>query len=203
MYNGYSAAEVSSSGAKRNSIDRARDKVTGRGVLLDIPRLKDRRWLEGGEGISAQDLESAAAREGVRVQEGDIVLVRTGQMAMVRERGDWGDYAGGPAPGLTLDSLEWIWTHRIAALATDTWGVEVRPNETDESEVFQPFHIVGIVYMGLLLGEIFDLEALSDSARKTGGTLSFSPPSHSPLAAPWAPLSIPWWQSERADGPRD
>jgi kynurenine formamidase len=166
MYNGYGASEVSSSGAKRNSIARARDKVAGRGVLLDIPRLKNRAWLEPGERITSEDLESAAAREGVQVQEGDLVLVRTGQMAMVRERGDWGDYAGGSAPGLALDSLEWIWTNRIAALATDTWGVEVLPNETPD--VFQPFHIVSIVYMGLLLGEIFDLEVLADSCEEDG-----------------------------------
>ena len=166
LYNGYSAAEVSSAGAKRNGIENARDKVVGRGVLLDIPRTKGRPWLEPGEGIVPEDLDDATTREGVRVGEGDIVLVRTGQLAMVRARGDWGDYAGGPAPGLALESLEWIWSHRIAALATDTWGVEVLPNATPD--IFQPFHIVSIVYMGLLLGEIFDLEALSASCADDG-----------------------------------
>jgi kynurenine formamidase len=166
LYNGYSAAEVSSAGAKRNGIDKAHDKVVGRGVLLDIPRMKGHTWLEPGEGIVPEDLDEAAAREGVRVGEGDIVLVRTGQMAMVRAQGDWGDYAGGPAPGLALESLEWIWSHRIAALATDTWGAEVLPNATPD--IFQPFHIVSIVYMGLLLGEIFDLEALSASCADDG-----------------------------------
>ena len=47
----------------------------------------------------------------------------------------------------------------MAAVATDTWGAEVRPNETQD--VFQPMHIVLIVNAGMLVGEIFDLEALA------------------------------------------
>lgn len=166
LYNGYSAAEVSSSGAKRNSIDKAAGRVAGRGVLLDLPRVKGRAWLEPGEGLTSADLDEAAAAEGAEVREGDIVLVRTGQLASVRARGDWGDYAGGPAPGLALDALEWVHERRIAALATDTWGAEVRPNQTPD--VFQPFHIVAIVYMGLLIGEIFDLENLAERCAADG-----------------------------------
>jgi kynurenine formamidase len=166
IYNGYSAAEVSSLGAKRNGIDKARAKIAGRGVLVDVPRAKGRSWLEPGEGITSADLEVAAGRQGLEVEEGDIVLVRTGQMGQVKARGDWGDYAGGSAPGLALDSLEWILNHRPAAVATDTWGVEVLPNETPD--VFQPFHIAAIVYMGLLLGEIFDLEELAEACAADG-----------------------------------
>jgi hypothetical protein len=43
-------------------------------------------------------------------------------------------------------------------VASDTWEVEVRPNELSDS--FQPFHIPALVCMGLLLGEMFDLEPL-------------------------------------------
>ncbi len=192
LYNGYSAAEVSSFGAKRNSIDRARDKILGRGVLLDIPRAKGRKWLEPGEGITSKDLEEATTHANVQVMEGDIVLIRTGQMAMVRDQGTWGDYAGGSAPGLALDSLQWIWNHRIAALAMDTWGAEVRPNETPD--IFQPFHIVSIVYMGLLLGEIFDLEMLSTSCAQDGRyTFFFSAlplPITGAVGSPINPLAV-------------
>jgi kynurenine formamidase len=164
----------------------------GRGVLLDIPRTKGRNWLEPGDGITTQDLDEAAAHANVQVMEGDIVLIRTGQMAMVREQGTWGEYAGGSAPGLALDSLKWIWDHRIAALATDTWGAEVRPNETPD--IFQPFHIVSIVYMGLLLGEIFDLEALSASCAQDGRyTFFFSAlplPITGAVGSPINPLAV-------------
>ena len=46
-----------------------------------------------------------------------------------------------------------------AAICSDTWGVEVRPNET--TEINQPWHWVVIPAMGLTMGEIFYLEDLA------------------------------------------
>jgi len=48
---------------------------------------------------------------------------------------------------------------QVAAVATDTWGVEVRPNETDAAT--QPWHWIAIPMMGLTLGEIFYLAELA------------------------------------------
>ncbi|MPZ87258.1 MAG: cyclase family protein [Nitriliruptorales bacterium] len=169
IYNGYDATQVSSLGALRNDIAKAREKLVGRGVLLDVARWKGKPWLDGGEVITGDDLAACAAHEGVEIGRGDIVLVRTGQIGMVRHRGDWGDYAAGysaRAPGLGLDSVPWIRGKDIAALATDTWGAEVLPNET--ADVSMPLHILLIVKMGLTLGEIFDLEALAEDCARDG-----------------------------------
>ncbi len=166
IYNGYLATDVGSKGAIRNDIANARDRVVGRGVLLDIPRLHGRPWLEPGERIGAEDLEACAKAQGVSVGRGDIVLIRTGQIAQCRDAGTWGSYAGGSAPGLALDAAGWIYDHDLAAVACDTWGLEVQPNQTED--VFQPLHIVLIVHMGLLVGEIFDLEALADDCAQDG-----------------------------------
>jgi kynurenine formamidase len=159
IYNGYSADQVSSKGAWKNDITNAATAPAGRGILLDIPKAKGVQWLEPGTVITADDLDDAADKQGIAVQRGDFVTVRTGAIAQVRAEGAWGDYAGGPAPGLGLASIDWVAGHEIAALATDTWGMEVLPNETPD--VFQPLHIVFIVHMGLLVGEIWDLEALA------------------------------------------
>lgn len=51
-------------------------------------------------------------------------------------------------------------------MATDTWGVEVRPNEIDGE--FQPFHQIALVHLGLALGEIFDLDALAEDCAADG-----------------------------------
>lgn len=169
IYNGYEATEVSSLGALKNDIAQAREKLIGRGVLLDIARWKNKPWLDGGEAISGDDLEDCASAEGVEVRPGDIVLVRTGQMGQVKAEGDWGDYAAGysaRAPGLGLASAEWIHAKQVAAVATDTWGAEVLPTET--RDVSMPMHIILIVHMGLTLGEIFDLEALADDCASDG-----------------------------------
>ena len=166
IYNGYDAIEVGSKGALRNDIAAIRERVAGRGVLLDLPRSRGVRWLEPGEPIHVADLETCERAQGVTVRRGDIVMVRTGQMAQCRDAGGWGTYAGGSAPGLALDTATWIHERELAAVATDTWGMEVLPNETPD--VFQPLHIILIVGMGLLVGEIFDLEALADDCADDG-----------------------------------
>ena len=166
IYNGYDATTVGSKGATLNDIANARDRVVGRGVLLDIARSRGVPWLEPGEQIHVEDLEACARAQGVTVGHGDIVLIRTGQIGQCRANGSWGAYAGGPAPGLALDTAPWIFDREIAAVATDTWGMEVLPNQTDD--VFQPLHIILIVSMGLLVGEIFDLEALAADCAADG-----------------------------------
>jgi kynurenine formamidase len=166
MYNDRGPEWVNSSGARANSIDKLKAKVVSRGVLLDIPRLKGNPWLEPGEAIHPADLDAAAKSEKVAVGRGDIVLIRTGQIAQVRSQGSWGQYAGGPAPGVSLSVAEWLARNEIAGYATDTWGTEVIPNET--ADVFQPLHCVAIVNMGMLVGEIFDLEELAADCAADG-----------------------------------
>jgi kynurenine formamidase len=156
MYNGVSAAEVDPRGAARNGIQNYSGRLVMRGVFLDIPRLLGVDSLEPGQAIASNELDAACARQGVTIRSGDAVIVRTGFLE--KRRGDWGDYAGGAAPGLSLETVDWLHTHEVAAVAGDTWGLEVRPNEID---FFQPFHVVAIAHMGLAVGEIFDLGALA------------------------------------------
>lgn len=165
MYNGFSADEVSADGARRNGSERLRDRLVGRGVLLDLPRVAGIDWLQDGHAIGADELEAAAEATNVEIREGDILLLRTGKMARCLRHG-WGRYAGGDAPGLSLLTIPWLHARGIAAVAADTWGVEVRPNEV--AGAYQPFHIPAIVYMGLLLGEMFFLEDLADACAADG-----------------------------------
>lgn len=192
IYNGYSADQVSSKGALKNDIRQGSDRMIGRGVLLDVPAAKGVPWLEPGYAITGDDLEECESHHGVEVGQGDFVFIRTGQMAQVRDRGAWADYAGGRAPGLGLATVPWVAEKEIAALATDTWGMEVRPNET--ADVFQPLHIIFIVHMGLWVGEIFDLEEAARVCPRVGRyDFAFSGP---PLpityavGSPLSPLAI-------------
>jgi len=166
IYNGFGAEWVSSRGAIKGDVAQASGGMVGRGVLLDIPRALGVDWLDPGFAIGAEELERAEGHAGLEVGAGDFVFVRTGAMAAARAAGTWGDYAGGPAPGLGLASVDWVGDHDVAAVATDTWGLEVRPNET--ADVFQPLHLVFIVHMGLWLGEIFDLEPVADDCAEDG-----------------------------------
>src|SRR5512132_3103744 len=59
LYNGVPADQVGVSGATGLSLDVARDRIGGRGVLLDIPRVEGRRWLEPGESVTGEALAAA------------------------------------------------------------------------------------------------------------------------------------------------
>lgn len=170
-WNGRRAGDVvTSDGDRVTGIEHTASVLVSRGVLLDLGRhlRPETGELEDGYAITAADLDAAIAAQGATsaVGRGDIVLVRTGQLARARRDG-WGDYAGGPAPGLSLTTAGWLHGTEIAAVATDTWGFEVRPNEFDVA-AFQPLHQVVIPNIGLTIGEMWDLERLADECAARG-----------------------------------
>ena len=79
---------------------------------------------------------------------------------------NWGTYAGGHAPGVRFENCYWCQEKEIAAICSDTWGVEVRPNET--KEVNQPWHWVVIPAMGLTMGEMFYVKELAEDCDADG-----------------------------------
>ncbi len=166
MYNGRDVRLVTSGGAKANSIDRIRDGVVGRGVLLDVARAQRREWLDDGTAILPEHLDACAESLGVAVEAGDVVLVSTGMMTRCLRQKSWVGYCGGQAPGLSVHCARWIYEREIAAVATDTWGVEVIPNETPDC--FQPLHMISLRNPGLLLGEIFALDELASACAEDG-----------------------------------
>ncbi|TCT03985.1 cyclase family protein [Aquabacter spiritensis] len=166
MYNGFEAKLVDSGGVHKNGIEHTRNKMIGRGVLLDVARYKKVDYLEDGYGIPNDELDAVAKAQGVEIRKGDFVIIRTGQMEQRLKTGEWGGYAGGDAPGVKFENCYWSQEKEIAAICSDTWGVEVRPNET--SEVFQPWHWVVIPAMGLTMGEIFYLKELAEDCAADG-----------------------------------
>ncbi len=161
MWNGYDARLVDSTGAAKNGIEKVKARMVGRGVLLDVARFKGVDHLEDGYGISTEDLEQTAKAQGVEIRKGDFVIFRTGQMEQRLKAGAWNNYAGGDAPGLRFETAEWIRRTDIAAICADTWGCEVRPNES-VSSVSQPWHWVVIPMIGISMGEIFYLKDLAE-----------------------------------------
>lgn len=159
---------VTSEGDLETGIENVADRVVGRGVLLDVGRAIGGGELPDGYAISADELDETILRQGrsSEIRRGDIVLVRTGQLSRVRRADGWGSYAGGHAPGLSFTTAEWLHRREIAAVATDTWGVEVRPNEFPNS--MQPLHQVLLPHVGLLLGEMWDLDRLAEACAADG-----------------------------------
>lgn len=166
LYNGFPANSVDSSGVHKCGIEHTRNRMVGRGVLLDVARNKGVEWLEDGHAITNADLDETAAAQGVEIRKGDFVIIRTGQMGRCLKSGEWGGYAGGDAPGVAFENCVWCKEKEIAAICSDTWGVEVRPNETNE--INQPWHWVVIPAIGLTMGEMFYVEELARDCMEDG-----------------------------------
>jgi kynurenine formamidase len=161
MYNDRDIKLITSRGAKKNGIEAVKNGVVGRGILLDLPRHCGELWLENGFAIGPELLDACAEAEGVAIESGDIVLVRTGMMTRCLAEGNWEGYCGGPAPGLSVHCAGWLYEREVAAVCTDTWGIEVLPNETEDC--FQPLHMISLRNTGVLFGEIFHMDALASA----------------------------------------
>ena len=95
MYNGRPAELVDQvDGATFASVAAAANGMVTRGVLIDIPRLRDVDWLEHGEAVFPEDLDEAKRSQGITVESGDAVLLRTGQDRNRRETGEHGSLSG-------------------------------------------------------------------------------------------------------------
>ena len=118
MYNGFPASDVTSLGARRNSIAAGFDGIVGRGVLLDIPRLRGVEWLEPGDAITPDELDAAGAAQGVAIETGDILLVSTGRDARRAEHGPWDPNNVGLA-GLDAECIPWLADRDPSVLGSD------------------------------------------------------------------------------------
>jgi kynurenine formamidase len=165
-YNGVPTSSVTTmGGAARLGIDHYLPGVTGRGVLLDIAHLRGVPWLDPSFSIVATELERAESAQGVKVGPGDIVLLRTGWVGKGLVEG-WANARYADNPGLERDCGEWMHEREVAAIAADNWMVEVSPSSDPEN--CAPLHCIFLRDMGLPLGELFDLEALSKDCISDG-----------------------------------
>jgi kynurenine formamidase len=159
LYNGYDAASVTSLGATKNSIDRVDVKgIVSRAVLLDVARHRGRDHVEPNEGIGPAELDDVCSRQGVDIEPGDIVLVRTGWWPRFREMGDGSAWRSG-CPGLSWTAAEWLHERQVAAVAADNVAVEASRQDVSGAQL--PLHLLCIREMGMMLGEIWNFEALA------------------------------------------
>ncbi len=166
MYNDRDCTMVSVTGAARNGIAKVSGEIVARGVLLDFPRVLDVDWLELDHRISVSEIERAFEAGHVEPMAGDILVMRTGNMQRARRDGGWEDYAGTDEPGFGIEVLPWLHEHDVAGVAIDNWGFEALPS--GHPTIWLPVHAVGIVHMGLLLGENFRLDELAEDCAADG-----------------------------------
>lgn len=168
LYNGFWIGNVETyGGARRCSIHQLKDRLVGRGVLLDLPRHQGVGRLRPGHGITPEQLDACAQAQGVEIRTGDILLVRTGHVPWFYALEDKSEFWAAGAPGVAMSTVEWFHERGIAALAMDNVAVEVEPFE-DPSGPSYPVHDRLIRDLGLTLGEIWWLEELAEACAEEG-----------------------------------
>jgi kynurenine formamidase len=159
----------------------AAEGIVGRGVLLDVQRYlaAHGRSLDypAAEAFPVELLDDVARYHGVVFEAGDILLIRTG----------WSEYhlsqrAAGGTPSQSAvprccglrqaySTLEWIWDHRFAVVASDTIAVEAMPSVPDSPFTHSPAQMMHgdlIALLGVCLGELWNLDALAQDCAEDG-----------------------------------
>jgi kynurenine formamidase len=190
LYNGFPTESIDAqAGASRLGAEKL-GAIVGRGVLLDLPRALGVDRLDGGHALTPSDLEAAEEAGGVQVREGDIVLLRTGQMQHLHA-GDKMAYCISTA-GPSMQTASWFHVRGVAAVATDNLSFEVYPGE-DEAVQF-PVHMLHLVEMGMPQGQNFDLEALAADCAADGRYACFLSATPEPIVgatgAPVTPVAV-------------
>lgn len=183
--------EAIAAGRPELGIQLAAEKgIVGRGVLIDLPRYfrtAGREYdITGGQMIWPADLDAALTAQGVALESGDILLVRTG----------WSGYyldltpeeqerfrRGLRAPGLgqSPEMVGYLWDHQIAMVASDNAGVEAHPVNPDSGFVIPGeeipergpshngmMHRPLIALLGMFLGECWKLDELAEACAADG-----------------------------------
>ncbi|MFI5638834.1 cyclase family protein [Streptomyces goshikiensis] len=163
LHGGVSAASLTPEGATALSVELARDGIVGRGVLLDIPRLRGVPWLDPGDHVTAADLLAAERSQDVRVGEGDLLFVRVGHRRRRTESGPWN--AAETRAGLHPAAMELLAERRVAALGGDG-NNDTAPSLTDGVEF--PVHVLGVHALGLYLLDYLQFEDLVPLCEEEG-----------------------------------
>ena len=173
FYDGASSDDIHLQAGSRNGVDRyAAFGIFTRGIYVDLPEFfarANRSWSAGGsQACHAADLRRALAQGGLTPQPGDVLCVRTGWLEAFRSADAAGkaelflkrDYSG-----LAGDAAMWelLWDAGFSAVVSDSVTVEVWP-----LALGKPSLHLAIARLGLVLGEMFDLDALRAAVREEG-----------------------------------
>jgi kynurenine formamidase len=177
-YNGLPLDDPAELGSSHLGIDRWAERgIAGRFVLLDVDRYRAAQGapLRHAERtpIPTGELDDVLRSQGTALERGDILLIRFGWIAWYgqldqaqREVLATADIF--PAPGLdpAEQTAEWLWDHGVAVLAADSPALEAMPFDRSTVEGFLHYRLV--TFLGLAIGELFDLDALADDCASNG-----------------------------------
>jgi len=159
IYNGFTADEALGSRAWQKGGSEQILPIIARGVLLDIAASHGVECLPPSYGITVQDCEAAAKRQGTTIREGDVVLLRTGRMQYWPD----GSKVFGNSPGVTVETANWLTRQNIVTVGADNEAVEKTPSGNEDN--WLPGHCHFLTEAGVPQIECLNLEELSRDKR--------------------------------------
>ncbi len=158
IWNGFSADEhLGDRGWHKAGIETV-PPIVARGVLIDVAGARGETMLPDSHQIGPDELREVLAKQGTTLQEGDVVLIRTGRMTVFES--DPEKYKSAQ-PGITLDAAKWLVDDNGAmTLGSDNLTLEVLP-PAPGAESYIPVHTYLFAQRGALILEVVDLEALA------------------------------------------
>ena len=163
IYNGRSFKDsLTAAGATWCPIDAYFDGLTTRGVLLDVAAGRKEGFVTVGQPVTPKELDAVAARAGVKVEPGDVVVVRNGDEGFRQAHPEWVPRVS-PHPGMHISCLEWFREKDIAAISWDMM---------DERPVSFPGFAMSthlaIPFLGLVLVDNTNPERLAKACAEEG-----------------------------------
>lgn len=190
IYNGYTEKEHL--GSRHWNICGAEQHppVVTRGVMLDIAALHGLKMLPDSYGIGPDDIEAAMQRQGVVVQRGDVVLVRTGRMSTWPDA----DRLIPDEPGLNLEGAKALADLGAIMIGADNIGFEQGP--ADDEVNWQVVHTFLLTESGIPIIELVNMEELSADSVYEFAFIGACLKIRGATGSPMRPLAIPLKQAQ-------
>ena len=127
-----------------------------RGILIDVATLRDADRLRAGYVISPDELEACLKKAKLKIQEGDVVLIRTGHGKLwMKDNEAYGE----GEPGIGLAAAKYLTDRKVSMIGADTWAIEAVPHEREG--IAYPVHQWNLTKNGVYHIENLDLEQLA------------------------------------------
>jgi len=161
-YNGYSTDAINTEkGCTKLGIDRLKNGIVTRGILIDIPRLRNVNYLEPGTPVFVEDLEAWEKKAKIKVAPGDAIFLRTGRWARRAALGPWA--VARNAAGYHASIAPWLKERGVSFIGSDV-AQDVVPSLVEG--IGLPIHTLAITALGIDILDNQDLEAVGDLAAK-------------------------------------
>lgn len=184
IWNGFTAEEhLGDKGWKKTGAETI-PPIIARGVLIDVEAAKGP--LPENYRITANDLQEAIKKQGVTLEKGDVVLIRTGQAQFYEHADHYLDNY----PGISLDAVKWlVEVQSIMLLGADNLSFEAFPPERDDNWV--PVHTYLLAEKGVMFIEQMFLEELAAEKVYEFAFIASSLKLRGASGSPMRPIAIP------------